>query len=145
MSIIEILKTQNLAKIISYTSPGDACRLGLVSSVFRAAADSDLVWGRFLSPDYQEFICKSLLLTPSSLKLVLKKDIYFYLCDHPIVFDNDKTVSSYPNFILINSFSIRTSFIRFMNVIITFVNRVYQLIRKLERNVVWLGLEGCRF
>ncbi|KAI4346199.1 hypothetical protein L6164_013271 [Bauhinia variegata] len=33
-----------ISKIISFTSPKDACRSFLVQSVFRAAADSDAVW-----------------------------------------------------------------------------------------------------
>lgn len=92
MSMVD-LGIENIAKIVSFTSSKDACRLALVCSGFRAAADSDVVWERFLPPDYQEIICKFFLLTSSSLKLLSKKVIYFYLCDHPIVFHNDTMVS----------------------------------------------------
>ncbi|CAN6323811.1 unnamed protein product [Urochloa humidicola] len=37
-----------LAHAIALTSPRDACRCAAVSPAFRAAADSDLVWSRFI-------------------------------------------------------------------------------------------------
>ncbi|TXG55903.1 hypothetical protein EZV62_017216 [Acer yangbiense] len=36
--------------MISFTTPRDACRLACVSTIFRSAADSDIVWDRFLRP-----------------------------------------------------------------------------------------------
>lgn len=82
-----------IAKIISFTSPRDACSSMLVSSLFKSAADSDVVWERFLPSDCQDIICKSLLLTPSTLTFLSKKVLYFYFSHHPIVFDIDSLVN----------------------------------------------------
>ncbi|KAF8394160.1 hypothetical protein HHK36_020366 [Tetracentron sinense] len=37
-----------ISNILSLTSPGDACRSSLVSSIFRWASESDIVWEKFL-------------------------------------------------------------------------------------------------
>ncbi|XP_019054130.1 PREDICTED: F-box protein PP2-B10-like isoform X2 [Nelumbo nucifera] len=72
-----------ISNIISLTSPRDACRLSAVSSVFRSAVDSDSVWERFLPSDYQEILSRSV----SPIAFSSKKDLYFYLTDHPIIID----------------------------------------------------------
>ncbi|XP_044958173.1 F-box protein PP2-B10-like [Hordeum vulgare subsp. vulgare] len=41
-----------VAHVIALTSPRDACRCAAVSPCFRDAAESDVVWARFLPPDY---------------------------------------------------------------------------------------------
>lgn len=41
-----------VAHVIAFTSPRDACRCAAVSPCFRDAAESDVVWARFLPPDY---------------------------------------------------------------------------------------------
>uniref|UniRef100_A0A453RYU3 F-box domain-containing protein n=1 Tax=Aegilops tauschii subsp. strangulata TaxID=200361 RepID=A0A453RYU3_AEGTS len=41
-----------VAHVIALTSPRDACRCAAVSPCFRDAAGSDVVWARFLPPDY---------------------------------------------------------------------------------------------
>ncbi|KAK0581379.1 hypothetical protein LWI29_013092 [Acer saccharum] len=41
-----------IAAVISFTTPRDACHLACVSTTFRSATDSDVVWDRFLSPEY---------------------------------------------------------------------------------------------
>ncbi|XP_024317243.1 putative F-box protein PP2-B12 [Brachypodium distachyon] len=70
-----------LATIITLTSPRDACRAAAVSRAFRAAADSDDVWSRFLPRDLPRFVDSteiSLSMTPSS-----KKERFLRLSDHP--------------------------------------------------------------
>ncbi|XP_060185401.1 F-box protein PP2-B10-like [Lycium barbarum] len=73
-----------IANALSLTSPKDACRLSLVDSTFRSAAESDAVWERFLPEDWHNIICRSTdcgdLLAVGS-----KKQLYLYLCDHPIL------------------------------------------------------------
>ncbi|KAJ8558462.1 hypothetical protein K7X08_005228 [Anisodus acutangulus] len=75
-----------IANALSLTSPKDACRLSLVASTFRSAAESDAVWERFLPPDYYDIICRSID-GPDSLEVGSKKELYLHLCDHPILVD----------------------------------------------------------
>ncbi|KAL6659308.1 hypothetical protein ACP70R_003348 [Stipagrostis hirtigluma subsp. patula] len=60
-----------LALAIARTTPRDACRCAAVSPAFRAAADSDLVWQRFIPED----------LSSSAKTAGTKKDAYLRLCD----------------------------------------------------------------
>ncbi|KAI5347592.1 hypothetical protein L3X38_000479 [Prunus dulcis] len=81
MNIISVLPAECISHIVSCTTPQDACRSSLVSHLFRIAADSDIVWERFLPQDYKEIIS-------SSLNSLSKKDLYFHLCNHPIIIGN---------------------------------------------------------
>ena len=77
-----------LAKVLSFTSPRDACRLSVVSSLFKSAADSDIVWKSFSPHDYRSIISQS----NSSLQLASvtssMKELYLNLCDKPILIEN---------------------------------------------------------
>ncbi|KAF5961867.1 hypothetical protein HYC85_003076 [Camellia sinensis] len=73
---------RRLSTILSNTSPLDACRSLLVSSSFRSAANSNIVWERFLPSDYEDIVSRSV--TP--LKFSSKKGIFVCLCD-PILID----------------------------------------------------------
>ncbi|KAF7844812.1 putative F-box protein PP2-B12 [Senna tora] len=87
MDMTKVLPTDCISKIISLTSPRDACRSSSVSSVFKKAEESDDVWERFLPPDYQNIILQyssSSSLTDS----LTKRQIFFHLCDHPFLLDN---------------------------------------------------------
>lgn len=59
-----------LAHAIALTSPRDACRCAAVSPAFRAAADSDHVWRRFLPQG-----------PVATNKSRTSKDAYLRLCD----------------------------------------------------------------
>ncbi|XP_057962042.1 putative F-box protein PP2-B12 isoform X2 [Malania oleifera] len=75
-----------IANILSLTSPADACRLSLVSPTFRSAADSDVVWHRFLASNCHSLIsgsCSSSLFADRSSK----KKLFFRLCDFPFLID----------------------------------------------------------
>ncbi|XP_043703760.1 F-box protein PP2-B10-like [Telopea speciosissima] len=74
-----------ISNIISLTSPRDACRSSVISSVFRSATDSDSVWERFLPSDYKQIL--SSLVSPSPLVFSSKKDLYLHLCDNPVLID----------------------------------------------------------
>ncbi|CAI9764293.1 unnamed protein product [Fraxinus pennsylvanica] len=77
-----------IATALSLTTPKDACRLSMVSTTFRSAAESDAVWERFLPPDYGDIILR--LIDDGDLflsKFRSKKELYFHLCDNPIVID----------------------------------------------------------
>ncbi|XP_022719472.1 F-box protein PP2-B15-like [Durio zibethinus] len=71
-----------LSTILSFTSPEDAFRSSFVSSTFRSAIGSDMVWERFLPPDYSEIVMSSV--TP--LKFSSKKELFQCLCE-PVLID----------------------------------------------------------
>lgn len=48
---IDSLPEDCLSRVISFTSPRDACRSSLASAAFRGAAESDLAWEQFIPPD----------------------------------------------------------------------------------------------
>ncbi|KAK9180324.1 hypothetical protein WN943_029532 [Citrus x changshan-huyou] len=87
MDITNVLPAECILHIISLTTPRDACRLAVVSPAFKSAADSDVVWEKFLPSDYKLIISSSV--SASSLITSLsKKDLYFHLCHHPILVNN---------------------------------------------------------
>ncbi|WOH04614.1 hypothetical protein DCAR_0624025 [Daucus carota subsp. sativus] len=76
-----------VSSIISFTSPTDACKP--VSSFFRLAAGSDLVWKRFLPSDYLSIVEDSVVpLHFSSLK-----ELFFRLCETTIIDGGRKSFS----------------------------------------------------
>ncbi|KAL9408676.1 hypothetical protein AB3S75_047122 [Citrus x aurantiifolia] len=92
MDITIALPAECISNIISRTTPRDACRLSVVSPVFKSAADSDYVWENFLPSDYKQII--SNFVSDSSLITSLsKKDLYFHLCRNPIIINNGTMVS----------------------------------------------------
>ncbi|KAI4338286.1 hypothetical protein L6164_016628 [Bauhinia variegata] len=81
MDITDVLPKECISTIISFTSPKDAARISVVSSFFKAVADSDDVWETYLPSDFEDIIVKPLSRNLSSLS---KKDLFLHLCDHPI-------------------------------------------------------------
>lgn len=74
-------------KILTYLpslTQRDACKIAFVSPLFRAAADSDAIWEKFLPPDYEYFISRVHDLPVETLRSMSKKKLYFHLCDNPI-------------------------------------------------------------
>ncbi|KAL9411195.1 hypothetical protein AB3S75_044897 [Citrus x aurantiifolia] len=87
MDITNVLPVERISRMISLTAPRDACRLAVVSPVFKSAADSDLVWEKFLPSDYKLIIPNSV--SSSSLVTSLsKKVLFFHLYHHPIFINN---------------------------------------------------------
>ncbi|KAL2325285.1 hypothetical protein Fmac_024343 [Flemingia macrophylla] len=74
-----------IANILSFTCPRDVCRLSLLSSAFRSAAESDAVWNTFLPSDYHTLPSQS-----DALSLPSKKDLYLHLCQKPLLIDGAK-------------------------------------------------------
>ena len=74
-----------IAAVLSFTSPRDACRLSLVSTLFKSASESDAVWESFLPSEYQDII-------PSSLYFSSKKELYLSLCENPVLIDGGRKV-----------------------------------------------------
>ncbi|KAG6731282.1 hypothetical protein I3842_01G121500 [Carya illinoinensis] len=87
MDITSELPEECIADIISKTSPPDACRMSLVSRTFSSVAASNFVWEALLPPDHQQIISESVSSSPS-LNILSKKDLYFSLCDNPILIGN---------------------------------------------------------
>jgi len=67
-----------LAASIARTTPRDACRAAAVSPAFRDAADSDVVWARFLPRDLPPLADGELSPAPPS-----KKALFMRLTDSP--------------------------------------------------------------
>ncbi|KAK1581228.1 hypothetical protein Q3G72_004144 [Acer saccharum] len=82
---LDFLPEDCFAHILSFTSPSDACRLSLVSSMARSAADSDNVWEKFLPSDYQEILSRLVWKVVYSSK----KDLFFRLC-YPHLIDGGR-------------------------------------------------------
>ncbi|KAK9292576.1 hypothetical protein L1049_020550 [Liquidambar formosana] len=80
-----ILPEGCIANMLRLTSPPDASRLSLVSSIFRSAAESDDVWERFLPADYQTVIARSDGFSPAAF--ASKKKLYFHHCNTPLLID----------------------------------------------------------
>ncbi|GJW72455.1 F-box protein PP2-B10-like protein [Tanacetum coccineum] len=82
-----------VAKALSLTSPQDACRLSLVCSVFRSAAQWDAVWEAFLPADWLNIV-KDHDDENSLCTFHTKKELFLRLCDRPlIVNDGNKSFS----------------------------------------------------
>ncbi|KAK6235513.1 hypothetical protein SCA6_010850 [Theobroma cacao] len=84
------LPEECVAKILSATTPADACRLSCLSATFRSAAASDSVWNSFLPPDYQTILSRWAEADSSSLTFSSKKDLFFHLCHVPILVDEGR-------------------------------------------------------
>ncbi|KAJ9542518.1 hypothetical protein OSB04_029024 [Centaurea solstitialis] len=74
-----------VANALALTSPRDVCRLSLVCSVFRSAAEWDAVWEKFLPPDYQKILAEAG--GGGGGGGCSKKELYLRLCDHPVFID----------------------------------------------------------
>lgn len=81
MDYFGLLPEGCLSEILSFTSPVDTVRLSVSSRGFNSAAESDVVWEKFLPSDYQHIISKS----NDLLGFSSKKELYFSLCDSPIL------------------------------------------------------------
>ncbi|KAH9649999.1 hypothetical protein KPL70_026190 [Citrus sinensis] len=91
IAVADQLPAECISRIISLTTPRDACISSTVCPIFKSAADSDSVWEKFLPSDYEQII--SNLVSDSSLITSLsKKDLYFHLCHNPIIINNGAMV-----------------------------------------------------
>ncbi|KAL5997043.1 hypothetical protein ACLOJK_007971 [Asimina triloba] len=81
-------KESCISHILSFTSPLDVSRSSAVSTLFRSASQSDAVWEKFLPLDYPQILSTSP--TSSSLHFSSKKDIFFRLCNYPILLNGSR-------------------------------------------------------
>ncbi|OEL20546.1 F-box protein PP2-B11 [Dichanthelium oligosanthes] len=72
-----------LAHAIALTSPRDACRCAAVSPAFRAAADSDHVWSRFIPAEGNHRAAAA------AGRASTKKNAYLGLCEGGVPVDGD--------------------------------------------------------
>ncbi|PNT76451.1 hypothetical protein BRADI_1g48286v3 [Brachypodium distachyon] len=89
---IERLPEELLTEVISRTSPQDACRAAAVSQALRAAADSDVVWSRFLPRDLPRFAKKEIPRAPLS-----GKGLFQRLAAQPALLPGKLVIHSYLN------------------------------------------------
>lgn len=85
------IPTDCVSKIISLTSPPDACRLALVSNLFKSVSESDTVWEKFLPGDFQEVVGRSDSAADECHCLFLgfsKKQLFFRLSEFPLLIDS---------------------------------------------------------
>ncbi|KAL3587148.1 hypothetical protein D5086_014015, partial [Populus alba] len=79
-----------IANALSFTTPQDVGRLSVVSPMFMLAAVSDVVWERFLPRDLKSILSTS----PDGSRLMAstasKKELYFSLCENPVLVDNGR-------------------------------------------------------
>ncbi|CAF1999678.1 unnamed protein product [Brassica oleracea var. botrytis] len=73
-----------ISMVIYRTSPRDACVVASVSKTVKSAAESDLVWEKFLPQDY------SSLVPPRSVDFSSKKEMYMSLADDSVLIDDGK-------------------------------------------------------
>ncbi|KAM7481712.1 hypothetical protein LguiB_006295 [Lonicera macranthoides] len=85
----DLLPQDCVSYILSCTSPRDACRSSTVSSEVRDAADSNLMWEKFLPSDYPEIISR--LVSPVEFKS--KKELFLKLST-PLLIDGGKKIFS---------------------------------------------------
>ena len=86
--LFNVLPEGCIANVLSLTTPRDACRSSLVSSSFRSASESDVVWERFLPIETENM--EAIV----SLSFSSKKQLFLHLCDHPLLIDDGKLVIS---------------------------------------------------
>ena len=88
-----------IAGILARTSIRDACRMSTVSPEFLSAAESDALWETFLPADYREIIGRS---SESSARqdFSSKKELFFRLCNSPLLIDGGKKVNTRSNIFL---------------------------------------------
>nr|GLL41266.1 F-box protein At2g02240-like [Ipomoea trifida] len=78
-----------ISDIISLTSAVDAARLSVISKGFKAAAESDSVWTKFLPLDLNGILLRS----RSPVVYSNKKELYSALCNSPILLDDGTKLS----------------------------------------------------
>ncbi|PIN11256.1 hypothetical protein CDL12_16135 [Handroanthus impetiginosus] len=75
-----------ISEILSFTSALDASRSSMLSKEFKSAAENNVVWENFLPQDYQEIISTAVY----PVKYATKKELYFSLCDSPLLIHGGK-------------------------------------------------------
>lgn len=88
---LDVLPEDCFAHIVSLTSPEDACRLSLVSSMVHSMADLDSVWEGFLPSDYKGITSR--LVTP--VVYSTNKELFMRLCTPRLIDGGRKVISKH--------------------------------------------------
>ncbi|KAJ8561206.1 hypothetical protein K7X08_027396 [Anisodus acutangulus] len=86
MDYFRLLPEGCVSDILSYTSPKDASTSSAISRGFKSAAESDVIWEKFLLDDYQDIVSRYV----SPRVCSSKRELYFSLCDSPVLIDGGK-------------------------------------------------------
>ncbi|KAH0708775.1 hypothetical protein KY284_010202 [Solanum tuberosum] len=86
MDFFRLLPEGCVSDILSFTSPRDAAISSAISRGFNSAAESDLLWEKFLPEDYEDI--SSRYVSPRICSS--KKELYLSLCDSPVLIDGGK-------------------------------------------------------
>ncbi|CAK8572498.1 unnamed protein product [Lathyrus sativus] len=84
-SNIDTLPEDCVSKILSYTSPPDACNFSMVSSALQSPANSDTLWRTFLPSDYDHILSR--ILNPLTLESSSYKHLFYSLSQQPLLLD----------------------------------------------------------
>ncbi|XP_047320768.1 putative F-box protein PP2-B12 [Impatiens glandulifera] len=87
MTLLKMLPEDCLHTILSLASPKDVCSFSLVSSFSHIVANHDVVWEKFLPSDYREIMGRAIPIH-RPIEFSSMKDLYFRLCDEPLLIDN---------------------------------------------------------
>ncbi|KAK7852150.1 f-box protein pp2-b15 [Quercus suber] len=85
--LIDMLPGDSVSKILSFTSPTDAFRSSMVSSIFHLAAESNVVWEMFLPTDYKDIVSRLI----THLTFTTKNKLFVCLCN-PVLIDGNRKV-----------------------------------------------------
>lgn len=84
---LELLPEECIVHILSCTSPRDACQLSVASTMIRDAAESDVLWEKFLPSDYRDILSRSVF----PLEFTAKKDLFLKI-SQPLLIDGGNKV-----------------------------------------------------
>ncbi|PIA44300.1 hypothetical protein AQUCO_01700123v1, partial [Aquilegia coerulea] len=84
-----VLPEDCISTILSFTTPQDTCRSSSVSSLFHLAADSDVVWDKFLPSNYQYIVSQSV----SPIVFSSKKELFFQLQNPTFIDQGNKMLA----------------------------------------------------
>ncbi|KAJ9703213.1 hypothetical protein PVL29_004840 [Vitis rotundifolia] len=78
-----------IVDILAMTSPADVCRMRAVAKWLQPTVDSDDLWVGFIPDDYKQILHRSAE-SPSWNDSSSKKELFFRLCDSPLLIDEGK-------------------------------------------------------
>lgn len=102
---MERLPEECISMVLSFTSPLEACRFTAVSNTVRGAAESELLWEKFLPCDYRDILLRSSSSSSSSSSVspifssfTSKKNLFLQLSDQPLLIDGGAKTFSIDKF-----------------------------------------------
>lgn len=91
VDLFEKLPEECIQEVVSRTGPMEACRLSVVSKMFLSAAESELVWDRFLPSDCQQILNREDAFP--KIQFANKKDLFLFLMGNHVTVDGNTMVS----------------------------------------------------